>query len=867
MATNDLSKAGHNFTCFAKVCVDLMKLPLIDVLKFFIKPQDLHTNIQNSSLTTGKNKLRQDQLKICFIPPPGKPNYNDFDVTLLYTLTRNLCPLLTPTQGWGIEPRTTDTLIGDDIERLRLFRNNYYGHADSTEISDVEFEDLWKDVKSTIRRIDETDISIKGENEVICGKIARFLVDVNPAERPNSLVTWQKVRGRVIEQIDTSREKYRGSYDRQLVINSVCKEDEGEYQAVLSQLSNGMKKTFSNLIFLFPLGEPPCFDVWKVTTSSEEIAINYSYVVPESSPKVQKIQWSRDGTILNLKNTKYDGGGLTDSSLTIMSPNEEDKGNYSCTVSNAVGSVTNNLMFDVPKAKLKLSTEFSRDEVFFGSKVILNSEVSSCPSLDGVKWQASIDAENFTCIDIGEQRYVGSQDNPECPLLVIPKITFEDIFYYRLLVWNKIGKGASNSLRLNVTGSPPNVLTNHEIYIEDQSVRMIGKVFVNKMLPAIKTIYWTKDGKKLEMEDGGEKYSEVNTRNPSLTIRNVNQHDAGTYRLTATNAVGTTSSEIVLDLPSICVERGENPDGSQSYTAMIDSVPAAYRAQWNVKYTDNDTFTPIDVNAEVYKGTSNSLPCPVLVVKQKKLSENKCFQIEVYNFVGRSITKISGNVSLAVLDTQRTAEGDISSYVFNTNGSTVRFNDLRRNLIKGLRSTDLQELKDSLEGLTRERKLFRNVKTISEFFRQLLDEGIFKERDVVILQYLMRAINRPDLEEMCIEYARKDHQALCYFEDPKVREKPKVYLHVVDDMEKYRSLDSLLQTVACIIGCTSKDIEIVGVRPDSSFIIIVALRMDLLNILKDASPLNLTKLVRYNVDWIQIEDKIVNINYPISKAV
>lgn len=87
-----------------------------------------------------------------------------------------------------------------------------------------------------------------------------------------------------------------------------------------------------------------------------------------------------------------------------------------------------------------------------------------------------------------------------------------------------------------------------------------------------------------------------------------------------------------------------------------------------------------------------------------------------------------------------------------------------------------------------------------------------------------------------------------------------MYLHVVDDMEKYRSLDSLLQTVACIIGCTSKDIEIVGVRPDSSFIIIVALRMDLLNILKDASPLNLTKLVRYYVDWIQIEDKIVNIS-------
>lgn len=66
------------------------------------------------------------------------------------------------------------------------------------------------------------------------------------------------------------------------------------------------------------------------------------------------------------------------------------------------------------------------------------------------------------------------------------------------------------------------------------------------MLPAIKIIYWTKDGNKLETEEGGEKYSEVNTRNPSLTIHNVNHHDAGTYRLIATNAVGSTSSDIVL---------------------------------------------------------------------------------------------------------------------------------------------------------------------------------------------------------------------------------------------------------------------------------------------------------------------------------
>lgn len=86
-----------------------------------------------------------------------------------------------------------------------------------------------------------------------------------------------------------------------------------------------------------------------------------------------------------------------------------------------------------------------------------------------------------------------------------------------------------------------------------------------------------------------------------------------------------------------------------------------------------------------------------------------------------------------------------------------------------------------------------------------------------------------------------------------------MYLHVVDDIDQYTSMDSLVQTVACIVGCTVNDIEIVGVIPDSSFIIIMTMKLNLLNILKDASPLNLMKLLQFNVDWIRTEDKIINI--------
>lgn len=153
MACSYLSKEEHNFTCFAKACVELITLPLIDILFGLIKPIDLHNEITNSSLLTGKTRLQQGQLVICFIAPPNVPNYNKFDVTLLYTLIRNLCPSLRPTQGWGKQPKATDTQIGDDIERLREFRNTCFAHANSTAMSDIKFEALWKNLKSIVLRI------------------------------------------------------------------------------------------------------------------------------------------------------------------------------------------------------------------------------------------------------------------------------------------------------------------------------------------------------------------------------------------------------------------------------------------------------------------------------------------------------------------------------------------------------------------------------------------------------------------------------------------------------------------------------------------------------------------------------------------
>lgn len=103
--------------------------------------------------------------------------------------------------------------------------------------------------------ISETpDIIIHGENEIICGGTAQFEADVKKVESSCWSVAWQKQRGNVIERINTRMERYSGSTKKKLVIKTVCKEDEGEYQAVLSLESKGSYFKSRNTIRLHVLG-------------------------------------------------------------------------------------------------------------------------------------------------------------------------------------------------------------------------------------------------------------------------------------------------------------------------------------------------------------------------------------------------------------------------------------------------------------------------------------------------------------------------------------------------------------------------------------------------------------------------------------
>lgn len=74
----------------------------------------------------------------------------------------------------------------------------------------------------------------------------------------------------------------------------------------------------------------------------------------------------------------------------------------------------------------------------------------------------------------------------------------------------------------------------------------------------------------------------------------------------------------------------------------ITSFPAPCKIRWNAKSIDDDTFTPIDINAEEYDGTTVTFPHSVLVVRLRDQLEKNCYQIEVTNFIGKIMQTISG---------------------------------------------------------------------------------------------------------------------------------------------------------------------------------------------------------------------------------
>ncbi|XP_046857469.1 uncharacterized protein LOC124450855 [Xenia sp. Carnegie-2017] len=110
----------------------------------------LNDSSNKSKLTSLKFKVISKEQWNLLYPSTGSPDIENFDISLLTVLLRNICGLTAPHGGWNNLPSSSDTSISANIARIKFYRNKVYGHISTTSVDDSEFEYLWQEISKAL---------------------------------------------------------------------------------------------------------------------------------------------------------------------------------------------------------------------------------------------------------------------------------------------------------------------------------------------------------------------------------------------------------------------------------------------------------------------------------------------------------------------------------------------------------------------------------------------------------------------------------------------------------------------------------------------------------------------------------------------
>ena len=110
------------------------------------------SSAEHSTLQSLKRKriINATQWGKLYSSSPSSVTSEDFDITLLMVLLRNICGLTAPSTGWDSLPPASDTSVEANIARVKYYRNKVYGHAIQASVDDPTFNTLWKDINGAL---------------------------------------------------------------------------------------------------------------------------------------------------------------------------------------------------------------------------------------------------------------------------------------------------------------------------------------------------------------------------------------------------------------------------------------------------------------------------------------------------------------------------------------------------------------------------------------------------------------------------------------------------------------------------------------------------------------------------------------------
>ncbi|XP_052058072.1 hemicentin-1-like isoform X3 [Mytilus californianus] len=486
-------------------------------------------------------------------------------------------------------------------------------------------------------------------------------------------VYWQRNVGGSITQITTNTNKYSGSTTGtpSLTIFNAAQSDAGTYTCFAT---NSVGTGQSTTTTLSVTGTPPSVTVQQPSYSiTIGDSITLVCIVTSNLP-VTSVQWERNigGTVTTITSTtntnKYSGSTPTTPSLTISNGAQSDSGDYTCFATNSVGTgqstaTTLSVTGTVPTVQVQQPSY----SVTTGSSVTLVCTVTSTLTVTSVYWQRNVGG-SITQITTNTNKYSGSTTGT--PSLTIFNAAQSDVGTYTCFATNSIGTGQSTTTQLSVTGTVPTVIIQQPTYsvTTGNSITLVCTVTSNL---AVNSVYWQRNiggtVTTITSTNTNNKYSGSTISQPSLTIFNAAQSDAGVYTCFATNSVGTgqsttTSLSVTGSIPVVNILQ-PNYNVVIGNTVTLECTVSANPFQTSVVWQKIQNGVTSNVNTGlVTKYTGATVNTPSLTISNTDTTDSANYVCTATNSVG---TGTSSQTSLSVTGSIPVVQIQQSSYSVN----------------------------------------------------------------------------------------------------------------------------------------------------------------------------------------------------------
>ena len=148
------SPAKTNGNKLSRLLIDGGTTVLRNVFDRYHPPANLASGL-NTNYSILNNLLRRrvlngHQWEKLFPTGGGVPDSNKFDITLLFLLLTNICGLCPPLTGWHTKPSPGDNSLEANLARVKLFRNELYGHVTSSGVDATSFSTFWHEISTAL---------------------------------------------------------------------------------------------------------------------------------------------------------------------------------------------------------------------------------------------------------------------------------------------------------------------------------------------------------------------------------------------------------------------------------------------------------------------------------------------------------------------------------------------------------------------------------------------------------------------------------------------------------------------------------------------------------------------------------------------